>query len=97
MAGGQLPVLATSGAAIAAVSVASLVIGYGLLAGLWYFVFSPGAERRARRRDEDGGERLPDPDDAPAAQRPPPVDAAAAHGGHDPPRLRHRARVRRRQ
>ncbi len=96
MAGGQLTVLASSSAAIAAVSVASLVIGYGLLAGLWYFVFSPGAERRARRRDQGRGERLPpDPGDAPAA--PPPVDAPAAHGGHAPPGLRHRARVRRRQ
>src|SRR5205807_746004 len=57
-------VIASAGAAIAAISVASLVIGYGLLAGLWYFVFSPGADRRARgqarvdplgRADAEGG------------------------------------------
>ena len=46
------PLLAASTAGVAAISIVSLVIGYGLLAGLWYFVFSPGAERRAARRRE---------------------------------------------
>jgi hypothetical protein len=60
-------VVASDSAAIAAVSVASLVIGYGLLAGLWYFVFSPGAERRARRREQASAGRPPGEDAPPGA------------------------------
>ena len=66
--GPAVVVLAANSAAIAAVSVVSLVIGYGLLAGLWYFVFSPGAERRAaRRRQEREAPERPEPQ--PASRR----------------------------
>ena len=46
--------LAGNSAAVAALAVLSMVVGYFVLAGLWYFVFrrSP-AERDAERRAED--------------------------------------------
>ena len=71
-------VLASNTGVIAALSVASLVIGYGLLAGLWYFVFSPGAERRAERRRQARGEgavERSDPQPEPAQPEQHAVDA----------------------
>jgi hypothetical protein len=90
--GSVAPILADSnGAAIAAVSVVSLVIGYGLLAGLWYFVFSPGAERRAERRSRAAQEALL-PQDTSEVHRPP---VAPLHRDDDPARLRRRSPTRR--
>ena len=79
-------VLASNGGAIAAVSVASLVIGYGLLAGLWYFVFSPGAERRAERRRQAREQTQ--------AQAPPPSAPPPPREHEQRPRLRRPARRR---
>jgi hypothetical protein len=95
MAGGAATaILADSnGAAIAALSVASLVVGYGLLAGLWYFVFSPGAERRAERRNRAAQETPPLPPEAGEAGLPARV---AAPREDDPTRLRRRIPARRR-
>jgi hypothetical protein len=81
----------SNGAAIAALSVASLVIGYGLLAGLWYFVFSPGAERRAERRSRAAQEAALPPD--PSEARPP---GGPAHQDDGLGRLHRRSPARRR-
>ncbi len=43
-----------SNTGLAVISVASMVFGYLLIAGLWYFVFRDKA--RARRRERDGPE-----------------------------------------
>lgn len=96
MAAGVDPlVLASDSAAIAAVSVASLVLGYGLLAGLWYFVFSPGAERRARAREQArAGGRPDERQDAAVAE--PVTPKPVAHGEGSEARLRRRATLRRR-
>ncbi len=43
---------------LAIISVVSIVFGYLLIAGLWYFVFRPRArEKRKRSRGEDRGGR----------------------------------------
>jgi hypothetical protein len=34
---------------LAVVSLVSIVLGYLLIAGLWWFVFRPGARRRRRK------------------------------------------------
>jgi hypothetical protein len=39
---------------LAAISVASMIFGYLVIAGLWYFVFRDKA--RARRRERDSSE-----------------------------------------
>ena len=43
-----------SNTGLAVISVASMVFGYLLIAGLWYFVFREKA--RARRRERDGSD-----------------------------------------
>jgi len=43
-----------SNVGLAVISVASMVFGYLLIAGLWYFVFRDKA--RARRRERDSSE-----------------------------------------
>jgi hypothetical protein len=44
-----------SNTGLAVISVASMVFGYLLIAGLWYFVFRDKA--RARRRERDDSDR----------------------------------------
>jgi hypothetical protein len=91
--GAATAILADSNAtAIAALSVASLVVGYGLLAGLWYFVFSPGAERRAERRSRAAQEAVLAQEAGETGLAP----GAAAHREDDPTRLSRRIPARRR-
>jgi hypothetical protein len=42
-----------SSTGLAIISVVSMVFGYLLLAGLWYFVFSEKARTRRRKRPKD--------------------------------------------